>query len=273
MACGLSTVHPGKLSAATAYMLSEGEHRYTTGLQYASATQFFNQLRNRVPQGCTSKDYTWHNSYTYGYSYYYNVFGSVSWINRNCAAAAGSTGIGDVRVGVRGRLDKFRNGRTWELALTIPTGYNNQKVNRLGFGRIGLWGGVAWSTQNTGWEQKMPSYWEVGTGIQLWLGSPATQSRSFVKYSWRLDKHGTHRLSLTGRLNLSFRDGTPTFPVAFAGFPRFAGDFDSGVISAKYSRKLTDKWSIAPAFGLTVWGRNTSASWHADLSITRQWKN
>jgi hypothetical protein len=270
IASGLSTVNPST-SRATAYMLSEGEQRYSTGLTYATANDFFDMNRNRIPQGCRSRDWRWHHNYTYGYSYYYNFFASGALINQECGPNSKVAGIGDIKVGVRGRLDKFRNGRTWELALFIPTGYNNQKVNRLGFGRLGIWGGLAWSTQNSGWEAKMPSYWEVGTGIVYWVGSPATQSRSYLKKSWRLDKDGNNRIVLQATLKLSLRDGKATFPAVFRGFPRFSGDYDLFSISAKYSHRISKEWSVAPTIGTALWGRNTSVSTFIDLQLTRQW--
>ena len=270
IASGLSTMNVGT-SSATAYMLSEGVHRWTTGLVYSTADEWFDQNRNRVPQGCTSQNVNWHNQYTYGYSYYYNFFAAAGIGHYQCGVNPKVSGIGDVKVGVRGRLDQYRNGRTWELALLIPTGYDNQKVNRLGYGLFGIWGGIAWSSQNTGWEEKKPSYWEVGTGISYWFGSASTQSRSYGKYSWRLDEDGNNRIVLQGVLKLSLRNGNPTFPVAFGGFPRYSGDYDVFTVSAKYAHRLTRDWSIAPKIGASVWGRNTAANYFVDLSITRQW--
>jgi len=256
---------------ASAFMLSEGQNMYTTGFTYSTASDWFNQQRNRVPQGCTSHDYSWNHAYTYGYSYYTNFFADTSLANQSCGVGQKTTGIGDVRLGVRGRLDLERNGRTWELAVNIPTGYDNQRINRLGYGKIGLWGGIAWSSQNTGWEEKMPSYWEVGTGVQYWFGAPASQWKSYLKWSWRLDEDGVNRIVLKGTLKLSLRDGRPEFPVAFAGFPRYSGDYDAGIIGAKYSRKISDQWTVAFGIGETIWGRNISAGRYGDISFTYRW--
>jgi len=255
---------------ASAFMLSEGQHMYTTGFTYSTANEWFDQNRNRVAQGCTSSDYSWNHSYTYGYSYYNNFFANTSLVHQSCGAGK-VTGLGDAQLGVRGRLDNTRNGRTWEIALNIPTGYDNQKINRLGYGRFGVWAGLAWSTQNTGWEEKMPSYWEFGTGMNYWFGAPSSQSRSYVKWSWRLDENGDNRIVLQGTLKLSLRDGRAEFPVAFAGFPRYSGDYDAGVLAAKYSRRLTEQWTVSVGAGNTVWGRKTSASWYGNLSFTYRW--
>ena len=269
---GLSTINVGT-SSASAYMLSEGMHRYTTGLQYSTADEWFNQQRDRVPQACRSEDFNWHHQYTYGYSYYFNFFAAAALGNYSCGVHAKVAGLGDVKLGIRGRLDQNRNGRTWELAALIPTGYNGQKINRLGYGQFGLWGGVAWSSQNTGWEEKKPSYWEVGTGITWWTGSPSSQSKTYGKYSWRLDEDGNNRIVLKGVLKLSLRDGGGVVTPTAGGFQflRYSGDYDVFTISAKYAHRLTRHWSIAPKIGAAVWGRNTSASYFVDLSISRQW--
>ena len=264
------SVHSGT-AQASAYMLSEGQNMYTTGLTYSTANEWFNQNRNRVPQGCTSKDYSWGHSYTYGYSYYTNFFANTALANQSCGAGGKTAGIGDVQLGIRGRLDNTRNGRTWELAVSIPTGYDSQKINRLGYGKFGLWAGVAISTQNTGWEESMPSYGEFGTGINYWFGSPATQWKSYAKWSWRLDENGDNRIVLQGVLKLSLRDHTPE-PIPAAGnFLRNSGDYDAGTISAKYSRRLAEQWTGALKIGQTVWGRNISASTFGTLSVTYSW--
>jgi len=259
----------GTAAQASAFMLSEGQNMYTTGITYSTATEWFNQARDKVPQGCTSKDYSWNHSYTYGYSYYTNFFANTSLANQSCGVGAKTAGIGDVQLGIRGRLDNTRNGRTWEVALSIPTGYDNMKANRLGYGRLGLWAGVAWSTQNTGWEETMPSYWEAGTGINYWFGPPATQSKTYLKWSWRLDDQGVNRLVFQGTLKLSLQDGRPEIGVG--GFNRFSGDYDAGIISAKYSRRLSDQFTVAVGVGNTIWGRNISASTYGDISLTYRW--
>jgi len=273
---GIFLANSAKSMASTAFMISEGQHEYTTGLTFATAHDNFDMNRNRVPKGCTSHDYFWHHSYTYGYSYYYNFFVNTALAHQKCGPAA-VNGLGDVVVGVRGRLDKLRNGRTWELAVSIPTGYDGTKANRLGFGKFGLWGGVAWSTQNTGWEASMPSYFEFGTGIQYWFGNPATQSRSFLKWSWRLDRKGRNRIILGSNLWLSFRDGNPDFiaqPVPVPGVlgpRRFANDFDALKLYGKYEHSLTRQLAVSTSIGNVVWGRNVSASWIGDLALTYKW--
>jgi len=271
---GLLLVNTATSMASTAYMLSEGQNRYTTGIQYATAKDTFNRFRHRVPQGCTSRDYYWHHSYTYGYSYYYNLFVNGGLANQNCAGRVKVTGVGDIEVGIRGRLNKFRNGRTWELSAIIPTGYDNKRVNRLGFGRFGIWGGVNWSTQNTGWEASMPSYLEMGTGLIYWFGAPATQTKTYLKWSWRMDKKGINRIVLGSTLRLSLRDGTREFlPAAPGGlgFPRFSNDYDELTLYAKYSHRLSKQWTVSTTVGNTVWGRNVSASWYGDLAVTYNW--
>lgn len=269
VAAGVSTL--STVSHASAYMLSEGENMYTMGFTYSTATDWFNQNRNRVPQGCTSHDYSWNHSYTYGYSYYYNFFANTSLANQGCGAGQKTTGVGDVMLGIRGRLDITRNGRTWELAAIIPTGYDSQRINRLGYGKIGIWGGVAFSTQSTGWEEKEPTYWEAGTGITYWIGSPATQWKSYAKWSWRIDENAVNRFTLKGVLKLSLRDGTPE-PIPAAGnFPRYSGDYDAGIISAKLAHRISDQFTVSGTVGETIWGRKISASRFANLSFTYRW--
>ncbi len=255
---------------AGTFMLSEGQQMLTTGVTYLHAKDSFNQQHQSVPAGCTTQDYYWHNNYTYGYSYYHNIFVNANISHQTCTGQPTISGLGDVTVGVRGRLNKFRNGRTWEVALKLPTGYNATKVNRLGYGRVGLWVGGAWSTQNTGWEMKAPTYWVFGAGVQGWFGPPASQFRSYVKWSKRLDDRGNNGLVLGANLKLSFRDGRPQIMPAL-GFPRNPGDYDLLTLSAKYGHRLANHWMVSAAIGKHIWGRNAINGVYLDLSLTRLW--
>lgn len=261
---------------AGAYLISEGQQQYTTGVTYLWADRLWDRNRNNVPAGCTVQDYYWHHSYTHGTSYYYNLFAKTALSYNTCQGRGANpnqpsaSGIGDVELGIRGRLDKFRNGQSWELSAIIPTGYNKNRVNRLGYGRFGIWGGLAISTQNTGWEERMPSYWEFGGGIKYWFGPPATQFIGYVKWSKRLGEDGSDRFILELKQRLSFRDHKPEF-IAGNVAPRFPGDYDETLLVAKYSRSLGNGWTVAPSVGKTLYGRNAVDSWYVDFSVTRLW--
>ena len=258
------------LAGASAYLLSEGQQQYTTGFTYLWGDHIWNRNSNLVRAGCTVQDYYWHHSYTHGSSYYYNIFAKTAFSHNTCGNQPSVSGLGDVELGVRGRLDKFRNGRTWELSVIAPTGYNKNRANRLGYGRFGIWGGLAFSTQNTGWEPRMPSYWEFGGGIKYWFGPPATQFVGYIKWSKRLGEDGSDRLIFQLKQKLSFRDHTAEFiPGNLA--PRFPGDYDETIFVAKYSHYMENGWIIAPSFGKTLYGRNAVDAWYVDLSFTYTW--
>lgn len=63
----------------------------------------------------------------YGWSYYRTIFAATSITHKGCPNES-AWGLGDTRVGVRGRVDPFSNARVWEAALILPT-------SRLGGGR------------------------------------------------------------------------------------------------------------------------------------------
>ncbi len=255
---------------AGAFMIAEGESEYSTGITFASAKDFFNRSRHRVAQLCgRSRDIYWSHGYTYGYSYYYNFFANTTLIHRSCTTTQTISGLGNAVFGVRGRLDETRNGRTWEVSLTIPTGYDSHLPNRLGFGVLGLWGGIAWSTQNTGWEEQKPTYWEFGTGIQYWFGFPATQWRSYAKWSARLDEGGLNRFVAGAALRLSMHDYRPE-PTPLGGH-RFPGNSDAFVPYASLQHTFSPSISGHATIGDTIWGRNTSASWYTSLGVTYKW--
>jgi hypothetical protein len=56
----------------------------------------------------------------YGLSYYRTVFASTSITHRGCPGET-PWGLGDTRVGLRGRVDPLSNAKVWEAALILPT--------------------------------------------------------------------------------------------------------------------------------------------------------
>jgi hypothetical protein len=148
---------------AGSYLRSADELSYSTSLGYSWATRQWDDAGEIEPTGCR-RDYAYSSHYLeYGYSYYYTLFGGALLADASCDAE-GNTGFGDLRLGVRGRTDVYRNHRSWELIATIPTERGDASPS-LDCGAHGLRGALARK------DDVLPRLsLGSGVGVQLWEG-------------------------------------------------------------------------------------------------------
>jgi len=162
---------------AGSYMRSEGDLSYSTSLGYFWASERWDQQSNLQPESCR-REYA-HNSHylEYGYSYYYTLFGGTQLAQARCAAES-TTGAGDVRLGVRGRTDLYRNHHTWELVATLPTNRSTRQSPRLGCSAVGVSGSLARKDDVLPWLAL-----GTGVGVELWESPLAHQVDADVSLS------------------------------------------------------------------------------------------
>ena len=155
-AAGLSTA-----AHAGSYMRSGEEFSYSTSLGYSWATRQWDEQSNLQPSDCRREQVNNSHYLEYGYSYYYTLFGGASLAQASCAGES-TTGLGDVRLGVRGRTSLYENHRTWELIATVPTNRGSPSP-RLGCGAFGLKGALARK------DELSPGLaLSSGLGLELW---------------------------------------------------------------------------------------------------------
>jgi len=248
-------------SSAGGWMRSEGEHRYSAYLQSSSADRSWDKDGNDVISSCTSKDRSITHEYEYGYTYYRTFFGKVSMANSECGSDKAS-GFADIHLGVRGRLNLYKNGQAWEAILIIPSGYDSNKSNRLGYGEVGLDLGAYGSTDLS--EKYSLNY---GSSLRFWAGSPADQFRVKISGSYRQDENWSYNAGLSG--NFSFKNGDPTQIQSING--DFESEFDviRGEIGVR--RKLSKKLGMSAGFFKNLWGRDTSQRQGVFISIGYVW--
>lgn len=141
-ACAMVLLLHASVVSAGSYLQSEGDLNYSTGLGFITSNKEWDSRAHLQDLGCTS-EYAFLSQYLeYGYSYYYTLYGGVNLARSRCGNES-TTGFGDIRAGVRGRLDQTRNHRAWELELSIPTSSDETGRTRLGCGVYGLAAGVA----------------------------------------------------------------------------------------------------------------------------------
>jgi hypothetical protein len=244
----VSTLIWADISEAGGWLRSEGEHRYGAHLQGSSSDKSWDRFGNDEISSCTSKNRSLTHEYEYGYSYYRTYFGKISMASSDCADDKVS-GFSDLYLGVRGRLNLYKNGNAWEAIIIIPTGYDNKRSNRLGYGEVGLDLGLYGTTKIT--EKSSINY---GGSLRFWAGAPADQLRAKVSWSHRYNDTWSYSASLAGNFSLNNSESDT--------FQSISGDFESefDVIRAEFGvrRRLSRRLGVGAGIFKTLWGRDTS---------------
>lgn len=259
------------VASANAWLRSEGEHLIYTSLSYSTSYRYWDRNGDRRDKSDRSKNYGASFHYEYGLSYYYTIYAGTDYA-MNTYADEESKGIGDLSLGVRGRINKLRNGRAWHLTAIVPTGYSRDINQRLGYGRFGLEGGVAFQFLDENTKQTIKSHGEWGAAVRMYEGPPATQFRTYVKWNQDLsaDPQGWGSWAkLEG--NFSPLDDGEEEPGVDATSDHFAEyDVVSGEIGLKHP--LFTNWSFSAALHKNLWGRNASQSWGARIGLSTSWQ-
>lgn len=249
------------IAYAGAWLRSEGESYYSASMNHAQSNASWDENGDSSSSSCTSKNWHLGQSYEYGYSYYYTLLGKLGYTNTRCGVDS-AQGLTDLQLGIRGRLDRYRNGRAWEAMLIIPTGYSEDKKTRIGYGRVGLELGVDFREKLS---QK--AYGSFGARVRFWDGPPAHQFITHVGASMRFND----KWSLTGKItgNFSFGNGEQE-AIAFVNSDHLA-EFDviKPALTMKY--KLDERTGLTFGVAQNVWGRNVSKSTTGSIGIYKVW--
>lgn len=188
--------------AGNNWLRDEGEAAYIAGVQYGATNQLFDKQGKLVPFPCAYSGQSLNQSLEYGYSYHYTLLADVP-LQRYTCGQNSVAGIGDVALGVRGRIDDTTNGQAWEVKLLIPGGYNqnppvpNPKPAgympmRLGYGELGVEMGAYFgeSFDSYGTDpyepqaaDNQPNHFAFGSYARVWRGAPATQIGGYGRWN------------------------------------------------------------------------------------------
>ncbi|RMG29898.1 MAG: hypothetical protein D6721_04885 [Gammaproteobacteria bacterium] len=255
-------------SATSPWMRSEREAYYATGLAFSTSRHYWDRSGRRHRSGCRTRQLENRHHFEYGLSYYHTLFLSVGLETKHCGGAA-STGLGDLRVGVRGRRDPFRNGRTWEVLAILPTGYSRTERLRRGFGEPGIEAGIASLYRGQGMDTAHTWDWEYGAALRYWAGPPAPQFVGHLKWTWPRDD-GTRRfLALETELAL---DGARPEPLAGSPGEAVRARHDLLRLRAGISRRLAPGWRLRLEATRTLWGRNTGERYSLGVVLSHHWQ-
>lgn len=265
-------------SAAVAgnWVRDEGEKSIGANLSYATANQFWNQNRVLGPFACGTHDNTGLGlNAEYGLSYHYTLIAQAGLHKISCGANSAS-GLGDVAVGIRGRLDSLSNGKSWELKLIVPGGYDAAAPIRLGYGEVGLEAGAYFGPPfdaydedpyKPGYFPKLDSYWEYGGFTRVWNGAPATEIAGHVK--WKRAISDTWKIGPALNVHWTFGKGERQFPNLFGN--RFAYT-RSVVVGIELSTLIGPRTSFHITPQATVWGENAAKSVGISVGVSKAFK-
>jgi len=249
------------------YMRSEGEGYYTSRLQYDTARDRWDLNSTRVPMNCTARNWTLTQHYEYGLSYYNTVFGSADYLDRTCGIY-GASGIGDISLGIRRRLNIYKNGRSWEAEAIIPTGYSTTGNSTIGSGLYGLRLGIFGSFGGNADEGGTPTL-ETGANIYDWEGTAAKQLTGYIKYNVISSDVRHFYGVIEGGYALTNRNQNTTTTI------NRVSDYGYDRINTRlgFSTKMTLNWRIAIEGTHVLRGRNINDSNSVVLIFSRNFSS
>lgn len=257
----MTSILPMQYADAGGWLRSEGEYSYSAHVQGSSADQSWDENGNDIQSSCTSNNRSLTHEFEYGYSYYRTFFGKVSMASSDCGNDEVS-GFSDIFLGVRGRLNLYKNGNAWEAILIVPSGYDNGRSNRLGYGEVGLDLGLYGSTKIT--PKVSISY---GGSVRFWAGPPADQLRLKLSGSYRLNTVWSYTASVES--NFSLGNGRLA-PIASLNGD-FNTEFDVVRVLTGIRHNLTRGLSVGAGLFSSVWGRDTSQRDGLYLNLSYVW--
>lgn len=247
------------------WMRSEGETYIKTSLTYDTSDQRWSQDNKLVDASCTAKNWSLSQSYEHGLSYYRTFFSSLDYRDRECGPYS-SSGVGDLSLGFRSRLDIYRNGRTWEVAAIIPTGYSSHSYSSVGSGlyglRLGAFGSFGRKRDISG---EPASSLELGTNLYIWEGTASEQLSGYAKYKFASSTESHFYAALEGDYALINRSKDLTTVV------NQVSDYGYDRLNARigYTTRASLYWRVSVEATDVLWGRNVNDTNSITLSFSR----
>lgn len=259
---GISALFAANAALAGAALRSEEELLYSIALGHNWATQTWDDHGDTQEIGCRN-EYTGLSHYLeYGYSYYYTLFGNVGTARSRCADESES-GLSDLRLGIRGRLNRYLNTGGWEVVLTAPLSGKQLGTSRIGCGAFGLAGNLDRKDKIV--EDRLSIAY--GVSLRLWESPLAHEMREEVELSGQI----TGRLSWSAGVQHGFpltqADPDPQGAASDCGT---TAQSVKGNAALKYG--FTNDQSAECGYGRAVWGEETSRGQSAYCAYTYIWR-
>jgi hypothetical protein len=179
LACASASAHGG------AYMRSEGELLYGMRVDYARADREWDATGATRDSPCVQQHGALTTSVDYGWSYYLSGFAKAGVASTDCGPERES-GPSDLSFGVRGRLNKFANNRSWEVEGHVP-------ARALGGAReLGCDAYGATLRLEARDEISPGAFLGYGAGYRYWDDPLVPQALALLSYSAPVDRQARH---------------------------------------------------------------------------------
>lgn len=274
LALGLITTS-GAVMAGN-WVRDEGETSIGATVSYARANQFWDKNRTLVTSACgTHENVGLGLNAEYGLSYHYTMIAQAGLHQVSCGPNRVG-GLGDVALGVRGRIDSMTNGKAWEVKLIVPGGYDAALPLRLGYGEVGLEAGAYFGPPfdaydedpyKPGYFPKLDSYWEYGGFTRVWTGAPAPEIAGHVR--WKHALTDTWKVGPGANLHWTFGRGQPQFANLFGNRLAYTRSLKLGV---EFSTLIGPRTSFHITPEATVWGENATKALALSVGFTKAFK-
>ncbi|MBI5193822.1 MAG: hypothetical protein HZA08_10335 [Nitrospirae bacterium] len=170
---------------ASPWMQSEGDSVGSTGISYSQADSFWKRDGKLMQYTDKHQEATYYLYGEYGYSYYYNLIASTGWNYRDDGIRTNNS-IDDIKIGIRGRLNRFRNGRTWQVNAILPTRRGNLLGSRPDGGKAGIDAGIYYRIEPDPYLNPFTVHnkgiWGGGFGITLRSGGIGSELWAYGKW-------------------------------------------------------------------------------------------
>jgi len=258
---------------ASPWMRSSGESHIVAIMSQSRADEFWDKNRRLQRDNCESKDVDAFIRYEYGYSYYHTLFTDVKWESDQCGGAE-SKGIPDIKIGIRGRLNPYRNGRTWQASLTIPIQGDIRNRSEPGHGQFGLNVGMYFQFKPDPYlnpaELGQRGYWSWALGTKLFTGGVAHKAWTNLKWSDSLfNTSFDYGIKLNAEYSIGGDDNNDSFS---GGENKRVEDYDVITGTLSFSHKLSKKVKGHVSLSQDLAGRNTNKTTALQVGVSKTWK-
>ena len=259
---GASALFAAASAQAGAGLLSSVDASYSARFGFFTAEQRWDGDRRLQDSACRSEYGNSTHAFEFGYSYYHTLYAQ-SGLARSSCGGASNTGLTDIRVGLRGRLNVYENNGSWELEATLPMIGSTHGERRLGCGALGLAANVHKRTELT------PEFdAEYGASAQWWESPLADQGRAYAGLRHEFIRGWSLSAGAQGVMPLDDGRGDPEGLLSDCGSE---GRLVRGVAELKY--RPIDPLNLGCGITQAVWGENAGRASGISCGFSYLWKD
>lgn len=278
------------MTCQAAWMRQEGEIGASIGVTVSDIGEFFDRAGNRVRNTCGGA-LDMPMQVEYGASYYRTYYASTSLSAYNCGLGQVS-GLTDVELGMRGRMNLTTSDHIWELAAIIPN-----YVDPMGAARQPKDFGVKFGLHSSNRIDPYQSFMagdpssllgqsnviSYGAGVKMWVGHIPNELSGYMGWAhtlfnsaWKEDIGGWYfSARLDGSTSFgkehNFNPGPGIFPTTGVRDVHDHYSLVTGHVGLSHS--LTEHSSVQFSLKHGLWGRNMGSPSGVYVGYSKVWRD